>query len=146
MVKVVPDIRGDVRVILVVNSTLQPTFGLRWLLCYEEANCELCHLQKAAPKHWFAPGERIRVARCPTRWGEVSWTTESLPGRGWKVTVETPANFAADMAVHIHPPDGAPLRTASAGTLKRDRILLPRALLAQARRLDLSVLDVLVHT
>ncbi len=117
----------------VINSTLQPTLGLRWLLCYEELNREICHLQKAAPKHWFAPGERIRVARCPTRWGQVSWTTESLPGRGWKVTVETPPNFAADLAIHIHPPDGAPLRTASAGTLGADRVVFTKGSLGQSR-------------
>ncbi len=27
----------------VVNSVLQPTLGLRWLLCYEESNRDICH-------------------------------------------------------------------------------------------------------
>ncbi len=48
----------------VVNSVLQPTLGLRWLLCYEESDVDVCHLQKAAPKHWFKAGEVIAVDRC----------------------------------------------------------------------------------
>ncbi len=64
----------------VINSTLQPTVGLRWLLCYEEQDAPgrrpAVHLQKAAPRHWFAAGQRIAVDRCPTRFGELSWRTE----------------------------------------------------------------------
>jgi hypothetical protein len=123
----------------VINSTLQSTLGLRWLLCYEESDQPLCHLQKAAPKHWFAQGQRIAVRRCPTRFGPITWTTEALTDRHWKVTVEVPETFSADLAVHIHPPDGSPLRTASAGTLEHDRILLPKNLLAQARRIEVTV-------
>lgn len=59
----------------VVNSALQPTMGLRWLLCYEDGNADVCHLQKAAPKHWFSSGQKIRVEKCPTRFGRLSWTT-----------------------------------------------------------------------
>ena len=61
----------------VINSVLQPTMGLRWLLCYEENHANVCHLQKAAPKHWFASGEKIRVGQCPTRFGRLSWTTQA---------------------------------------------------------------------
>src|SRR5206468_1872642 len=50
----------------VVTSELQPALGLRWLLCYEEHNRAVVHLQKAVPKHWFGAGERIRVENCPT--------------------------------------------------------------------------------
>ncbi|HUI42109.1 MAG TPA: hypothetical protein VL523_09080, partial [Terriglobia bacterium] len=72
----------------VVNSVLQPSLALRWLLCYEEHDRPVVHLQKAAPKHWFEPGETIRVERCPTRFGEVSWTTESRAAAdGWQVEV-----------------------------------------------------------
>ncbi len=49
----------------VINSTLQPALGLRWLLCYEENDRDICHLQKAAPKHWFGKGERISVRQVP---------------------------------------------------------------------------------
>ena len=51
----------------VVNSALQPALGLRWLLCYEESDHDVCHLQKAAPKHWFGRGNTIAVSACPTR-------------------------------------------------------------------------------
>lgn len=47
------------------KSILQPTLGLRWLLCYEEADAEICHLQKAAPKYWFKAGERIISGALP---------------------------------------------------------------------------------
>jgi hypothetical protein len=123
----------------VVNSTLQPTLGLRWLLCYEENDQPLCHLQKAAPRHWFAQGERIAVRQCPTRWGQVSWSTEAQVGRRWHVTVEVAEGFAADLAVHIHPPDGASLRTTTAGTVQQNRVLLPKSVLAQSRKLELTV-------
>ncbi len=123
----------------VINSTLQPTLGLRWLLCYEESDQPVCHLQKAAPKHWFAPGERIAVRGCPTRFGAVSWTTESQPVRGWKITVETAQGFSADLHLHIHSPDGATLRTTSGGTVQGDRIVLPKSLLAQSQRVELTV-------
>jgi hypothetical protein len=92
----------------VINSTLQPTLALRWLLCYEENNQERCHLQKAAPKHWFAAGERIRVERCPTRWGLIGWTTEALSDRRWRVSVTADRSWNADVVVHIHPPNAPP--------------------------------------
>jgi hypothetical protein len=108
----------------VVNSVLQPTMGLRWLLCYEESDRDLCHLQKAAPRHWFASGQRIAVQRCPTRFGPISWTTEATAARAWTVTLNFPSGFNGDLAIHIHPPDGQPLRSASAGQLAHDRITL----------------------
>ena len=123
----------------VVNSTLQSTLGLRWLLCYEESDQPLCQLQKGAPKHWFAKGERIAVRQCPTRFGQVNWTTETRGDRQWHVTVEVTEGFSADIAVHIHAPDGAPLRSASAGTVEQDHVLLPRSLFAQGRRVELDV-------
>ena len=118
----------------VVNSELQPALGLRWLLCYEEHDRAVVHLQKAAPKHWFGPGERIRVEKCPTRFGQLSWTTESVSESSrelrWRVTVEFAAPFASDVVVHIHPPDKRPLRAASLGDLRPDRVVLSSALMA----------------
>ncbi len=124
----------------VVNSVLQPTLGLRWLLCYEESDQELCHLQKAAPCEWFAPGKRIAVQRCPTRWGAISWVTvPATSGGGWAVTVDVDATFAADVLVHVHAPDRRTLRQTSAGTLQGNAVLLPRTLLQQAGRVQLNV-------
>ena len=122
----------------VVNSTLQPSLGLRWLLCYEENNRGLCHLQKAAPKHWFANGERIAVKRCPTRFGEIAWSTESSANQ-WQVQVEFQRDFEGDLAIHIHRPDGKPLTSSSVGTVEKDRILIPRTALAGQRKLDLTI-------
>ena len=123
----------------VVNSTLQPTLGLRWLLCYEDSDQPLCHLQKAAPKHWFERGERIWVRRCPTRWGVISWKTEATGDHAWRVEIDVPEGFAATLAIHIHPGDGTPLRSSSAGTLARDRVTLAPALFARQPHIVVSV-------
>lgn len=123
----------------VINSTLQPTLGLRWMLCYEEPDKELCHLQKAAPKHWFARGQTISVRGCPTRFGPVSWTTHAVSDREWKIDLDVPAGFAGDLVIHVHPSDGRPLRTTSAGTIERGSIVLTRTLLAAQKRLEITV-------
>jgi hypothetical protein len=127
----------------VVNSELQPALGLRWLLCYEEHDRDIVHLQKAAPQHWFRPGERIRVGNCPTRFGAVSWTTESAAGvtgrPQWRVRIQFATPFAAQMVVHIHPPSRQPLRSTSLGELQKDRVVLPAALLASKTELTVDV-------
>ncbi|MGH9611203.1 MAG: hypothetical protein ACRD34_16175, partial [Bryobacteraceae bacterium] len=123
----------------VVNSVLQPTLGLRWLLCYEESDQAVCHLQKAAPKHWFAAGERIRVEHCPTRFGEVSWATEAASNGEWRVHIEPAANFSAQLVVHVHPPDGKPLASATAGTVQRDRVMIAASSLQAGRALDVTI-------
>ncbi|MDE3151834.1 MAG: hypothetical protein KGL93_06255, partial [Gemmatimonadota bacterium] len=126
----------------VVNSTLQPAMALRWMLCWEEhdraAATPAVHLQKAAPKHWFAKGTRMTVERCPTRFGQIGWTTEPS-GAGWRVEISLPENFAADLVVHIHRPDGRALSRASGGTLQASAVRLAAAELAQVRRVTLTV-------
>lgn len=112
----------------VVNSVLQPTLGLRWLLCYEESDRDLCHLQKAAPCEWFAPGKRIAVDRCPTRWGLITWSTVAdAAGGGWTVTLQPEARLQVDLLFHIHPPDRRALRTASVGTLEGNAVRIGQA-------------------
>ncbi|MDE3179734.1 MAG: hypothetical protein KGM47_08745, partial [Acidobacteriota bacterium] len=127
----------------VVNSELQPAMGLRWLLCYEEHDRDVVHLQKAAPNQWFREGEMIRVRGCPTRFGPLNWSTQSAPGGAgrakWQVKIEFSKPFAADLAVHIHPPDGLPLRSTSAGAFRRDRVMLPAAFLAGKRAVELEI-------
>lgn len=123
----------------VVNSVLQPAMGLRWLLCYEEGNRDVCHLQKGAPKHWFAAGERIRVGHCPTRFGRLGWSTVAQGERSWQVEVDFEQPFTGDLAVHIHPPDGQPLRHTSAGRIDGDTIRFAAADLLSTRHLDFNV-------
>ncbi len=123
----------------VINSVLQPSLGLRWLLCYEENNRSVCHLQKAAPKHWFAAGERISVKHCPTRFGEVTWSTQSEDGASWTVALEFSAEFKADLALHIHRPDGKPLSSTSLGSVEADRVLLSQTALAGQRQLRITI-------
>jgi hypothetical protein len=122
----------------VVNSALQPALGLRWLLCYEENNRDVCHLQKAAPKHWFAPGKRISVRRCPTRFGEIAWNTESLQNE-WRMQIELQRDFEGDLVIHLHRPDGKPITSTSVGNVERARIMIPRAALAGQRKLNLAI-------
>jgi hypothetical protein len=123
----------------VVNSTLQPTLGLRWLLCYEETDRDICHLQKAAPKHWYAKGERIAVENCPTRFGTISWSTQATGARQWKVTVGAPQEFYAELVIHIHPTDGQPLHATSVGTLSGNSVVLRRGSLGAGRELTIRV-------
>jgi hypothetical protein len=123
----------------VVNSALQPALGLRWLLCYEESDSDVCHLQKAAPKHWFGRGNTIVVSRCPTRFGTLSWTMNAISDREWKVTVDIPKGFMGDLVVHIHPIDGAPVRSSTIGTVAKQSVVLSKASLAGKSHIELSV-------
>lgn len=127
----------------VVNSELQPTLGLRWLLCYEEHDRDVVHLQKAAPKHWFEAGQKICVEMCPTRFGRLGWRTESVAGKGnrpqWRVSIQWTADFAATLVVHIHPPDGARLQSTSLGELHPDRVLLRDSMLKGKNKLSLEI-------
>ncbi|MGH9433047.1 MAG: hypothetical protein ACRD3T_16055 [Terriglobia bacterium] len=126
----------------VVNSELQPTLALRWLLCYEEHDLGMIHLQKAAPKHWFEAGQKITVENCPTRFGAISWTTESIGQGGrphWQVRVQLPPGFNADVVLHVHPPDRRPLRSTSVGTLEKDRVILPAALLQGEKEIKVEL-------
>ena len=123
----------------VVNSVLQPALGLRWLLCYEENNREVCHLQKAAPKHWFAVGERIRVGKCPTRFGHLTWSTMTRGDRDWEIQVDFEQPFTGDLYIHVHPPDGQPLQHTSAGALTGDAIHFTAAELSTMQQVNLRV-------
>lgn len=123
----------------VINSTLQPAMGLRWLLCYEESDADVCHLQKAAPKHWFASSKKISVKRCPTRFGSISWETRALSDRRWKVTLDVSEGFSGDVRIHLHPPDGNPLQKTSLGTMERDSILLDRATFSRSTHVEIDV-------
>lgn len=123
----------------VVNSVLQPALGLRWLLCYEEANRNVCHLQKAAPKHWFGAGQRIKLAKCPTRFGMLSWTTEALGDREWKIELSLQPGFRGDIIVHIHPVNGSALTSSSVGKLNGNTVLLDRQFLNSQEKLILNV-------
>ena len=127
----------------VVNSELQPTLGLRWVLCYEEHDRPIVHLQKAAPQHWFSPGEVIRVQNCPTRFGPISWSTQAVASSGgsvrWKIEVTFAKPFEADIHVHIHAPDRSPLHSTSVGELHQSYIVLSATLLAGKTHIEIDV-------
>jgi hypothetical protein len=122
----------------VVNSVLQPTLGLRWLLCYEESDRDVCHLQKAAPKQWFVSGHRIHVAKCPTRFGLIGWTTSALSNTEWEITVHA-EGFTGDLVLHIHPPNGNSLKNTSLGKLERNKVVISREALAKSPSISLRV-------
>ncbi len=127
----------------VVNSELQAALGLRWMLCYEEHDRAVVHLQKAAPKHWFNAGELIRVENCPTRFGNITWSTESISGSAtgvrWHVTLSFQTPFQADLIVHIHPPAARALKSTSMGELRRSWVVLPAPLLAGKKTINFQV-------
>jgi len=126
----------------VVNSALQPTLALRWLLCYEESDVDRVHLQKAAPKNWFSPGKKIVVNSCPTRFGRISWSTESEPNKpGWtiKLEVATSTPFLADVVLHIHPPGGRILTSSGVGQVSGTAVVIPAATLEGKGQLSFRV-------
>lgn len=127
----------------VINSELQVALGLRWLLCYEEHDHAVVHLQKAAPKHWFAAGQKIQVENCPTRFGRITWTTESLSGPGntvrWRCRLKFEKPLEAGVILHIHKPDGQPLKSSSVGNVQSDRVLLNAALMEGKTELTVNI-------
>lgn len=123
----------------VINSTLQPTLGLRWLLCYEENDHEVCHLQKAAPKHWFAKGKRIAVDRCPTRFGTVSWSCEAVSNSSWKIAITPQGSFQGDIRLHIHPLAATALRSSSLGKVEGTCVLITKDAMPSNGPIELSV-------
>lgn len=122
----------------VINSTLQPTLGLRWLLCYEEWNKDVCHLQKAAPRHWFAMGETISVRKCPTRFGIVSWSTCAVADNQWKITLDVSTGFSGDLVIHIHPNSKELIETASAGKIAGNSIVLTREMFTTQSHFEIN--------
>jgi hypothetical protein len=111
----------------------------RIALCYEETDHDVCHLQKAAPKHWFSEGETISVDNCPTRFGTLGWSARALPHRQWCIHLNLPKKFAADIVIHIHPDDDRPLRTTTQGVLHGSRVVLRKGSLVGARQLSIQV-------
>ena len=123
----------------VVNSVLQPTLGLRWLLCYEESELDVCHLQKAAPRHWFKPGDRIAVDRCPTRFGLISWETKSLADHEWRVTLTLPASFLCVLKIYIRLPDGQSIQATSLGEIEGDHVTVHGNSIASRHMLEVTI-------
>lgn len=118
----------------VLNSVLQPSIGLRWLLCWEESDHDVVHIQKAAPKNWFQNGSRIVVNNCPTRFGTISWSTQSELIKNtntWSIVLHLPtsAAFQADIMVHIHAANNQELKTTTLGRIENNCIVIPAGLL-----------------
>jgi len=120
----------------VVNSVLQPTLGLR---CYEESDKDVCHLQKAAPKHWFKSGEQIAVERCPTRFGTLGWKTESLSSDQWSISLNLPEKFDCTLKIHIHPMDGRKITRTSIGQIEQNCVTLASGTLSGERTAKIMV-------
>lgn len=79
------------------------------------------------------------MQNCPTCFGPVSWTTIAGNHGGWTVSLTLEQPFAADLYVHIHPPDGRPLRSASLGRVEKARVVLPSVLLAGRTTLEIGI-------
>ena len=124
----------------VVNSALQPAMGLRWLLCYEESDRSICHLQKAAPRQWFRPGEHIAVQHCPTRFGHISWRTDASVQGDYVTNIEFPENFTGDLHIHFHPPNGSMIQQTSFGRVEDGSVILDAGKLAGRTSVNLRVL------
>jgi hypothetical protein len=112
--------------------------GLRWLLCYEESDADVCHLQKAAPKHWFANSKKISVKRCPTRFGMIGWETKAIADRRWTITVDVSDGFSGDIRIHLHTPDGDALQKVSLGSIVGSSILIDRATISHTTHFEID--------
>jgi hypothetical protein len=73
--------------------------------------------------------------QCPTRFGHLSWSTVARSDRSWEITLDFPQPFTGDLFVHIHPPEGQPLRQTSAGTIAGTAIHLTSEELKSAQHL-----------
>ncbi len=64
--------------------------------------------------------------------GDFDALQKRLPGGGtkWRVRLRFEKSFTADLIVHIHPPSGQPLKSASTGELRPGQVVLPASLLA----------------
>ncbi len=124
----------------VVNSVLQPTMGLRWLLCYEENNKDVIHLQKAAPDSWFLPGKVIKVDNCPTRFGNISWSTHADSSRLYKVNVLfSSSSLGAELVIHLHPPKRKKIHSSSIGKVEGNSVTFTKSQLANRNSLAFEV-------
>jgi len=79
------------------------------------------------------------VGNCPTRFGRLSWSTVAHGDRSWEVQVDFDSAFSGDLLIHIHAPDGQPLRHTSAGTLSGNAIRFTREELQGTKQLVLHV-------
>jgi hypothetical protein len=123
----------------VVNSALQPAMGLRWLLCYEESAADICHLQKAVPRPWFAPGEHISVQNCPTRFGRISWRTEVIDKNRFRLNLEVDEGFSGQLHVHFHTLSGDPVRRSSLGRVNDGVVIISPSLLSAGGKWTVEV-------
>jgi hypothetical protein len=55
------------------------------------------------------------------------------------VTIKFEGPFAADVVVHTHPPAGEALKSTSLGDLRRDRVVLPAALLVGKTEISIEI-------
>ncbi len=98
--------------------------------------------------HWFAAGQTIRVENCPTRYGAIGWSTVAESGPGgeprWRVELDLPpsggsSDWAGGIWLHIHPPNGAALKTTTLGRVAGQVVELGQRELAGQRRLQFVV-------
>jgi hypothetical protein len=72
----------------------------------------------------------------------ISWTTEPDKGaKGWTVVLDlsqwqTPM---AQIAIHLHPPDGRRLNTASAGQIVGSSVVIPANAVGETKQLTIQV-------
>ena len=102
----------------VVNSMLQPSLGLRWLLCYEDKQSRSLPFAKGRSKALVCKWRAHRRQALPDTLGGIAWSTESSANQ-WRVQVEFQRDFEGDLAIHIHRPDGKPLTSSSVGLSRR---------------------------
>ncbi|OGV67370.1 MAG: hypothetical protein A3K19_19050 [Lentisphaerae bacterium RIFOXYB12_FULL_65_16] len=75
-----------------VPSQLTVPLAAKWMLVDAAPGTDTLWLNRAAPRPWLEPGQRIAVSEAPTPWGRVSYQVESeLDHDRIKVQVTLPA-------------------------------------------------------
>jgi hypothetical protein len=74
----------------------------KWMLVFEDPQSETLWLGKVVPSRWFDDGKKIDISGAPTRWGPVSFSTEShLAQRRIQATIGLPRGFGAAVKLRL---------------------------------------------
>ncbi len=72
--------------------------------------------------------------------GLISWSTTAFAHRQWKVTLDIPDRFLADLMIPILPEDGNPIKKTSIGMITNQSVLLPKELMKAKAHLEIEII------
>lgn len=87
---------------------------MRWLLAFEDPDAEVLWLGRGMPRAWFENEKIVLIDDIPTRWGRVSFATDSDRKREHRIAARVvfPAGgMAAETKLRLRSHDQAPIRS-----------------------------------